>query len=97
MIIVAGNTLLYNRFCSVTGAFSFTPEIPFFYRRPGDKTMRYLPERNTYTVFMARVNSDFINLHRGVTTLIPIGSSPKLTASQQPAVSSFKAYPTPAH
>ena len=96
MIIVAGNTLLNNRFYSVTGAFSLTPRIPCVYRKHGYKTMRTLPKPNAYTVFSARVNRDFIDLHRGITTLIPIGPSPKLTASQQPAVSSLEAYQTPA-
>ena len=96
MIIVAGNILLNNRFYSVTGAFSLTLITPCFYRKPGYKTMRTLPEPNAYTVFIARVNRDFINLHRSIATLIPIGPSPKLTASQQPAVSSFEAYQTPA-
>ena len=96
MIIVAGNALLNNRFYSVTGAFSLAPQIPCAYRKPGYKIIRTLPEPNTYTVFIARVNRDFINLHRGITTLIPIDPSPKLTASQHPAVSSLEAYPTPA-
>ena len=95
-LIVADNTLLYNRFYSVTGTFSLAHRNPCFYRQSSYKTMRYLPEPNAYTVFIARVNRDFINLHRGVTTLIPIDPSPKLTASQQPAVSSLEAYPTPA-
>ena len=96
MIIVAGNALLYNRLYSVTGRFGLTLKTLCFYWQPGYKTMRTLPEPNAYTVFIARVNRDFINLHRGVTTLIPIDPSPKLTASQQPAVSSLEAYPTPA-
>ena len=96
MIIVAGNALLNNRFYSVTGTFSLTLRTPYVYRQLGYKTMRYLPAPNAYTVFIARVNRDFINLHRGVTTLIPIDPSPKLTASQQPAVSSLEAYQTPA-
>jgi hypothetical protein len=91
------NTGFYNRFYSVTGAFSLTPKILCFYQQPGCKTMPYLPQPNAYTVFIVRVNRDIINLHRGIATLIPIGPSPKLTASQQPAVSSFKAYQTPAH
>ena len=96
MIIVAGNALLNNRFYSVTGVFSLALRTPCFYRQAGYKTMRYLPKPNAYTVFIARVNRDFINLHRGIATLIPIGQYPKLTASQQPAVSSFEAYQTPA-
>ena len=99
MIIVAGNALLNNRFYSVTGTFSLTLRIPCIYRQPGYKTMRDLPEANAYTaytVFVARVNRDFINPHRVVTTLIPIDPSPKLTASQRPAVSSLEAYQTPA-
>ena len=96
MIIVAGNALLYNRFYPVTGTFGLTLRIPCFYRQPGYKTMRTLPEQNVYTVFTARVDRDFINLHRGIATLIPIDPSPKLTASQHPAVSSLEAYPTPA-
>jgi hypothetical protein len=96
MIIVVGNALLYNRFYSVTGTFSLALRTPYFYRQPGYKTMRTLPEPSAYTVFIARVNSDFISLHRGIPTLIPIGPSPKLTASQQPAVSSLEAYQTPA-
>jgi hypothetical protein len=59
-------------------------------------TMNNLPEENTYTVFIARVNRDFIISHRGATTLIPIGQYPKLTASPLPAVSSLEAYQTPA-
>ena len=96
MTIVTDNGLLNNRFYSVTGAFSLTLITLCFYQQPGYKTMRTLPEPNVYTIFIARVNRDFINLHRGVTTLIPIDPSPKLTASQQPAVSSLEAYPTPA-
>ena len=96
MIIVAGNALLNNRFYPVTGAFSLTLKILCFYQQPGCKTMPYLPQANAYTVFIVRVTKRFINPHWVVTTLIPIGPSPKLTASQQPAVSSFKAYQTPA-
>ena len=96
MIIVVGNAILKNRFYPVTGTFSLALRIPCAYRQPGYKTMQTLPEANAYTVFSARVNRDFINLHRGVTTLIPIDPSPKLTASQQPAVSSLEAYQTPA-
>ena len=96
MIIVAANALLNNRLYSVTGAFSLTLRIPCVYRQLGYKTMRYLPKPNAYTAFIARVNRDFINLQRSVTTLIPIGQYPKLTASQQPAVSSLEAYQTPA-
>ncbi len=96
MIIVAGNALLNNRFYSVTGAFSLTLRTQCFYRQPSYKTMRYLPEANAYTVFITQVNSDFINLQRGVTTLIPIDPYPKLTASQHPGVSSLEAYQTPA-
>ena len=96
MIIVAGNALLNNRFYSVTGVFSLALRAPYFYWQSGYKTMQTLPAPNVYTTFIARVNRDFINLHRGVTTLIPIDLSPKLTASQHPAVSSFEAYPTPA-
>ncbi len=97
MFINLDNTGLYNRFYSVTGTFSFTHEIPCFNRQPGDETMQYSPEPNAYTVFMVRINGGLINLHQGVTTLTPIDPSLKLTASQHPAVSSFKAYPTPAH
>ena len=96
MIIVAGDALLYNRFYPVTGTFGLTLKTLCFYRQSGYKTMRTLPEPSAYTVFIARVNRDFINLHRGIATLIPIGPSPKLTASQHPAVSSLEAYPTPA-
>ena len=96
MVIVAGNALLNNRFYSVTGAFSLTLRIPFYYRQPGYKTMRYWLKPFAYTVFIARVIRRFINPHRVVTTLIPIGQHPKLTASQPPAVSSLEAYPTPA-
>ncbi len=88
---------LYNRSYSATGAFSLTPQTTCFYRQPGDDTMQYLPKPNTYTVLMVRIKRDIINSHRGVTTLIPIASSPKLTAPQHPAVSSLMAYPTPAH
>ena len=96
MIIVAGNALLNNRLYSVTGAFSLSLRILCFYRQPGYKTIRYLPEPNAYTVFSTRVIRDFINPHRVVTTLIPIGQYPKLTASLRPAVSSLEAYQTPA-
>ena len=65
-------------------------------RQPGWKTMYYLLKANAYTVFIARVNRDFINPHRGLTTLIPTGQYPKLTASPHPAVSSLEAYQTPA-
>ncbi len=94
-IIIAVNTGLNDRCLSVTGTFSLTLRIPCVYRQLGWKTMN-LPEENTYTVFIARFNRDFINLHRGLTTLIPIDPYPKLTASQQPAVSSLEAYQTPA-
>ena len=96
MIIVAGNALLNNRFYSVTGTFSLTLRMLCFYQQSGYKTMRYFQEPNAYTVFITRVNRDFINLYRGVTTLIPIDPYPKLTASQHPAVSSLEAYQTPA-
>jgi len=96
MIIVAGNALLNNRLYSVTGAFSLSLKILCFYRQPGYKTIRYLPEPNAYTVFSTRVIRGFINPHRVVTTLIPIGQYPKLTASLRPAVSSLEAYQTPA-
>ena len=96
MIIVTGHALLYNRFYSVTGAFSLTLRIPRFYRQPGYKTMQYWLVPFAYTVFIARVIRRFINPHRVVTTLIPIGQYPKLTASQHPAVSSLEAYQTPA-
>jgi hypothetical protein len=96
MIIVAGHALLNNRLYSVTGTFSLTLRISCVYRQAGYKTMRYSPKPNAYTAFIARVNRDFINLHRGIATLIPIDTSPKLTASQQPAVSSLEAYQTPA-
>ena len=96
MIIVAGDALLYNRFYPVTGTFGLTLKTLCFYWLPGYKTMRTLPKPNVYTVFTARVDRDFINLHRGIATLIPIDPSPKLTASQHPAVSSLEAYPTPA-
>jgi len=88
---------LYNRSHSATGAFSLTPKTTCIYRQPDDDTMQYLLEPNTYTVFMVRIKRDLINSHRGGTTLIPIAPSPKLTTSQQPAVSSLMAYPTPAH
>ena len=97
MIIVAGNALLNNRFYSVTGVFSLTLKILCFYWQPGYKTMRHLPQPIAYTVFITQVKRDFINLYRGVTTLIPIDPYPKLTASQHPAVSSLEAYQTPAH
>ena len=96
MIIIAVNTGLNDRRLSVTGAFYQTLRMPCLYRQPGWKTMRYLLEANAYTVFIARVNRDFINPHRGITTLIHIGQYPKLTASQHPAVSSLEAYQTPA-
>jgi hypothetical protein len=96
MIIVAGNALLHSRFYSVTGTFSLTLRVPCVYRQTGWETMRYLSKPNAYSVFIARVNRGYINTHRVVTTLIPIGQYPKLTVSQQPAVSSFKAYQTPA-
>ena len=96
MIIVAGNALLNNRLYSVTGAFSLSLKILCFYRQPGYKTIRYLPEPNAYTVFSTRVNRDFINPHRVDTIQIPIGQYPKLTASRRPAVSSLEAYQTPA-
>ena len=95
-LIVAGNAGLNNRFYSVTGTFSLTLITPCFYRQPGYKIMRYLLKPYAYTGFIVRVNRDFINPQRIVTALIPIGPSPKLTSSQQPAVSSFEAYPTPA-
>jgi len=88
---------LYNRFYSVTGTFNLTPQTTCIYRQPDDDTMQYLLEPNTYTVFMVHIKRDLIHSHRGGTTLIPIASSPTLTASQQPAVSSLMAYPTPAH
>ena len=96
MIIVASNALFYNRFYSVTGTLSLTLKTPCFYRQSDYKTMRCLPKPNAYTVFIARVNRDFTNPYRGDTIQIPIEPSPKLTASQQPAVSSLEAYPTPA-
>ena len=90
------NTRLDNRLYSVTGALDLILKTPCFYRQSGYKTMRYLPEPNAYAVFIARVIRRFINPHRVVTTLIPIGQYPKLTASQHPAVSSLEAYQTPA-
>ena len=96
MINVAGNALLNNRFYSVTGAFSLSLRILCFYRQLGYKSIRYLPEPNAYTVFSTRVISDVINSRQVVTTLIPIGPYPKLTASRRPAVSSLEAYQTPA-
>ena len=96
MIIVAGNALLNNRFYSVTGTFSLTLRIPCIYRQLDYKTMRYLPKPYAYTVFIARVNRDFINPHRDVTALIPISQYPQLTTSQRPAVSSLEDYQTPA-
>ena len=95
-IIIAVNTGLNDRCLSVTGAFCRVLRMPSFYRQPGWKTMNNLPEENTYTVFIARVNRGFIISHRGATTLIPIGQNPKLTASPLPAVSSLEAYQTPA-
>ncbi len=95
-IIIAVNTGLNDRCLSVTGAFYQTLRMPCLYRQPSWKNIRYLLEANAYTVFIARVNRDFINPHRGLTTLIPIGQYPKLTASQHPAVSSLEAYQTPA-
>ena len=94
MIIVADNALLNNRFYSVTGTFCRALMISCFYQQPGCKTMPYLPQANAYTVFIVRVTKRFINPHLVVTTLIPIGPSPQLTASQQPAVSSLEAYQT---
>ena len=96
MIIVAGNALLNNRLYLVTGAFSLAFRISCFYRQTGWETMRYLSKPNAYSFFIARVNRGYINTHRVVTTLIPIGQYPKLTVSQQPAVSSLEAYQTPA-
>lgn len=96
MMIVAAKALLDHRLHSVTGAFSLSPRILCWYRQPGYKSRRYLPEPNAYTVFSTRVISDVINSHRVVTTLIPIGPYPKLTASLRPAVSSLEAYQTPA-
>ncbi len=95
-IIIAVNTGLNDRCLSVTGAFYQTLRMPCLYRQPSWKTMRYLLEANTYTVFIARVNRDFIITHRGFTTLSPIDPYPKLTASPPPAVSSLEAYQTPA-
>ncbi len=95
-IIIAVNTGLNDRCLSVTGAFYQTFRMPCFYQLPGWKIMYFLPEERAYTVFIVRVNRDFINPHRGVTTLIPIDPYPKLTASQHPAVSSLEAYQTPA-
>ncbi len=94
--ISVDNTGLNSRLYSVTGAFCRNLRTPCFYRQPGYKTMRYLPQANAYTVFIVRVTMRFINPHRVVTTLIPIGPSPKLTASLQPAISSLEAYQTPA-
>jgi len=90
------NAGLDNRLYSVTGASCRVLRMPCFYRQPGWKTMNNLPEENTYTVYIARVNRDFIISRRGATTLIPIGQYPKLTASPLPAVSSLEAYQTPA-
>ncbi len=96
MIIVAGNALLNNQLYSVTGTFSLSLRILCFYRQPSYKIIRYLLEPNAYTVFITRVIRNFINSNQVVTTLIPIGPYPKLTASLQPAVSSLEAYQTPA-
>ena len=96
MLIVAAKALLDHRLHSVTGAFSLRPRILRWYQQPGYKSRRYLPERNAYTVFSTRVISDVINSRQVVTTLIPIGPYPKLTASRRPAVSSLEAYQTPA-
>ena len=96
MINVVDNALLNNRLYSATGAFSHSLRILRWYQQPGDKSRRYLLQQNAYTRFSARVISDVINPHRLVTTLIPIGLYPKLTASRRPAVSSLEAYQTPA-
>ena len=90
------NTRLNNRLYSVTGTFNLAFIIACFYQQPRNKTMHYLPKTNVFKSIIAGMSRDFINLHRGTTTLIPIGPSPKLTASQHPAVSSLEAYPTPA-
>ena len=96
MIIVTDNALLNNRFYSVTGTFCRALMISCFYQQPGWKIINYLSKLNAYTILIDRVNRDFIKLHRGITTLIPIGLSPKLTTSQHPAVSSLEVYQTPA-
>jgi len=90
------NTRLNNRLYSVTGTFNLALIIACFYQQPRNKTMRCLTKTNTFKNIVSDMNRDFISLHRGITTLIPIDPSPKLTASQHPAVSSLEAYPTPA-
>mgnify|MGYP001818306955 FL=1 len=90
------NTGINNRFYSVTGASSLTLKNLYVYKHLSDKTMRYLPAPHADTVFIARVNRDFIDSHRDATPLIPIDTYPKLTALQQPAVSSLEDYQTPA-
>jgi len=96
IINVVGNASLKNRLNSVAGAFSHSLRILRLDRQPGHKSRRHLPEPNAYTVFSTRVIRNFINPHRVVTTPIPIGLYPKLTASLRPAVSSLEAYQTPA-
>jgi hypothetical protein len=91
------NTKLYNRHGSVTGAFNLTYKMTYFYQQFGYITRLNLPKPNAYAVYIARVNNDFINLHKGITTLIPIDPYPEPAASQLPAVSSLEAYQTPAH
>ena len=89
-------TRLNNRLYSVTGAFCRALMIPCFNQQLGWRIINYLPEPKTFRVFVAGVIRDFINQHLVDTIQIPIDTSPKLTASQQPAVSSFEAYQTPA-
>ncbi len=93
---IVENTSLDNRLYSVTGAFDLALIIACFYQLSGHKTMQYFSKLNTFRRFVVGVNRGFINLHPGITTLIPIDPSPELNASQHPAVSSLEAYPTPA-
>jgi hypothetical protein len=97
MFINRNNAELYNRLNSVTGAFNLTYKMTYFYQQFGYITQLNLPKPNAYAVYIARVNSDFINLHKGITTLIPIDPYPEPAASHLPAVSSLEAYQTPAH
>jgi hypothetical protein len=97
MFINRDNAGLYKRLNSVTGAFNLTFKMTYFYQQFGYITRLNLPKPNAYAVYIARVNSGFINRHKGITTLIPIGPYPKSAASQLPAVSSLEAYQTPAH
>ena len=96
MMIVAAKALLNNQLHSVTGTFSLSLRIQCFFPQTGDKTRRYLQQPNARAVFITQVTADSLNPHLVVTTLIPIGPYPKLTASRRPAVSSLEAYQTPA-